>query len=197
MTKSCRLGFLLKSKSFFILFLINKDFCRRKRKLLALKLIQYSLGIIFLGGAFAKLISLESFFSQIKAYQLPVSKSFLEQSSLFLITLEALIGSSILASYRLKLFVSVAQVLLLIFIPVTSWGSLNQAPTCGCYGEVIKREPWKATIEDFLLLGLSFYLKSHSKALERKSKLKKIYKQLFVLFTSLGTFILSLFFYYS
>ena len=43
-------------------------------------------------------------------------------------------------------------------IPITIWGTFHQAPSCGCYGNLVKREPIYATIEDALLLAITFLL---------------------------------------
>jgi len=160
---------------------------------LVLKFVQYGLSGVFLVAAFSKVIFLESFFFQIKAYKFPISENLIESGSLFLIVLEALTGAAILVSYRLKIFITIAQVFLLFFIPVTLWGVFKQAPSCACYPELVQREPWKATIEDLLFLGVSFYLKNNFRILEEKAKIKAIYKKIFIFFVVLSTFVLFFF----
>ncbi len=121
-------------------------------------IIRFLLGTSFAVAGFSKLFPLKNFISQILAYQLPVSPSFLTYIACLLIGFEIWIGLSILLNSNLFISLIGCRILLISMIPITIWGTFHQAPSCGCYGNLVKREPIYATIEDALLLAITFLL---------------------------------------
>jgi uncharacterized membrane protein len=127
-------------------------------KPILLTVIRCFLGSTFLVAGVSKLFPLNSFLKQVIAYRLPLPEGVIYVLSVCLITLEIWIGLSILLNSNLQANLIKAQVLLLSMIPATVWASFHKAPSCGCYGNLIQREPWQATIEDCLLLAVTFIL---------------------------------------
>jgi uncharacterized membrane protein YphA (DoxX/SURF4 family) len=132
-----------------------QTFLRQRSFLQALRV---GLGLIFAVAGISKLFPLEAFLQQVMAYRLPLAKEFVYAASVPLIALEIWAGLSLICNVHTRFSLLIMQLLLGCMIPLTIWGSINEAPSCGCYGTLVKREPWMATIEDILLLILSFSL---------------------------------------
>ncbi|MDJ0625678.1 MAG: DoxX family membrane protein [Candidatus Caenarcaniphilales bacterium] len=151
-------------------------------------LIRYFLGSVFIVSGFSKLLPLKDFVQQALAYKIPIPEDALYYLSVFLIAIEVWVGLSILLNCNLRVSLLGAQILLIGMIPITIWGSLNQAPTCGCYGNLIKREPWQATVEDCLLLAVSFMLLPCSKSKCKTSAFATI-KSIVTLLITIGALV--------
>ena len=121
-------------------------------------LLRYIVGSVFFIAGISKLFPLKDFFKQLITYQLPVPDIYLYFFSVILISLEVCVGLAIILNLNLRRSLFIAQILLAFMIPITIWGSMHKAPTCGCYGNLIRRDPWIATIEDILLLTVSLLL---------------------------------------
>ncbi|MDX1919335.1 MAG: DoxX family membrane protein [Candidatus Caenarcaniphilales bacterium] len=152
------------------------------------RLIRYFLGSIFVVAGFSKLFPLNSFLKQIIAYKLPVPDSLVYIFAVVLIAFEIWIGLSIFLNSNLHSNLVKAQILLAIMIPATIWASFNRAPTCGCYGNLIQREPWQATVEDCLLLAVSFLLVPSSKEKSKKQTFP-VFKRIFISVLSVGALV--------
>lgn len=155
------------------------------------RLIRYFLGSIFVVAGFSKLFPLNSFLKQIIAYKLPVPDSLIYIFAVILISFEIWIGLSILLNSNLHSNLIKAQIMLLVMIPATIWASFHRAPTCGCYGSLIQREPWQATVEDCLLLVVSFLLKPSPKEKSKKQKFSFL-KRVFISTVSLSSLVYGL-----
>lgn len=133
-------------------------------------IIRFLLGTSFAVAGFSKLFPLKSFINQILAYQLPIPPSLLTYLACLLIGFEIWVGLSILLNSNLIISLIGSQILLISMIPITIWGSFHKAPSCGCYGNLVQREPIYATIEDALLLAITTLL---NPAIRSKDKTDK------------------------
>jgi len=133
-------------------------------------------GLILLAGA-AKIIPLEwncdvhpleKFFQQMSAYHIPIKWQYQQIMAVPLIAFEIWLGLSLILHSNLRYALIGMQILMFVMIPVTLWGTFSGAPECGCYGSLIKREPWVATIEDFFVLLICFVLYPKYKAEKNK-----------------------------
>jgi len=122
------------------------------------RLIRYFFGFYFLVSGLLKIHPLRSFLSQVLAYKFPLPDHLIYILSVLLISFEVWVGASIVLKSNLKFSLRGAQMLLACMIPVTIWGTLHKAPTCGCFGNYYHREPSRALIEDGILLVVSFIL---------------------------------------
>lgn len=129
-----------------------------KKKQILINIIIFTLGLLFFVAGISKLFPLDKFLLAIQKYNLPfLSFEFLEVCSVPLIALEVWLGMSLILRINIKNSLLLIQGLLIIMIPITIWGIFQDTPSCGCYGELVKRPPWMATIEDIILLTISFY----------------------------------------
>lgn len=147
------------------------------------------IGILFLTAGVSKLFPLAGFLDNLRAYNLPVPFQILQYCSIPLICLEIWIGSCLILRANLKVVLIILQALLLFMIPILIWGTLNEAPSCGCYGQTIEREPWIAIIEDLGILLLTFYCYKRMK-LNKTSNNK--YKQIIACTLTAGGLVYSL-----
>jgi len=122
------------------------------------RLIRYFFGFYFLVSGILKLFPLGGFLRQVLAYKFPFDDHLIYICAIVLISYEIWVGISLVLKSNLKFSLRGAQILLACMIPVTIWGTLHKAPTCGCFGNYIHREPSQALIEDCLLLVVSFIL---------------------------------------
>ncbi len=121
-------------------------------------LLRIAFGSVFFVAALAKAYAWGDFYHQLLPYRLPFSPELLYLGACALTALETWIGMAVLLRVETGLAIRTAQVLLAFMIPLTIWGSLLDIPSCGCYGSLLVRKPWVATIEDCVLLLLSFLL---------------------------------------
>jgi uncharacterized membrane protein len=142
------------------------------------RLIRYFLGSAFVVAGSSKLFPLKVFYQQVFDYHFPLPEKFIYFGGLVLILLEIAIGLSILLNYHLKLGLLGMQILLVSMIPVTLWGTFHKAPACGCYGNLVRREPWKATVDDCLMLAVSFLLIPAVGKKKSPDKLRELTKSL-------------------
>jgi uncharacterized membrane protein YphA (DoxX/SURF4 family) len=122
-------------------------------------IIRCGLGCVFIVAGFSKLFPLKDFLTQLLAYKLPLNDHFLYFCAVLLIAFEICVGVALLLNSHLNISLLGAQLLLLSMIPVTIWGNMQHAPTCGCYGNLIHRQPWHATIEDCVMFVITFLLR--------------------------------------
>ncbi|MDX1917617.1 MAG: hypothetical protein SFT81_00535 [Candidatus Caenarcaniphilales bacterium] len=123
-----------------------------------LSAIRWGIGTVFLVAGISKLFPFEAFVKQVLVYRLPFPDYLLYYGSIIVITLEVWVGLSIFFGINLRLALRIARILLISMIPITIWGTFQQAPSCGCYGQLLKRKPWVATVEDCVILAVSFLL---------------------------------------
>ncbi len=147
-------------KRFLSIIKDKKNILNILRILLGISLIMAACGKILPVGAYYKCgyIPLELFLSQIIKYHFPLPKILIEISTIPLITFELLIGLLLVFNTRVKFALILLQILMFFMIPITLWGTFMGVSDCGCYGNLVKRPPWVATIEDFLILVLCFLL---------------------------------------
>lgn len=128
------------------------------RVLLGSALLVAGLSKIFPLGGDCYFMPIEHFYSQLKNYHLPVPFIIQQIAAIPLICLEIWIGLSLIVNSNVRIALLSLQVLMIIMIPVTIWGTLAGANDCGCYGNLTKRPPWVATIEDAIMLLMCFYV---------------------------------------
>lgn len=160
-------------------------------KPILVKIIRSILGAIFVIAGFSKLFPLKSFLQQLLAYRLPFPEKFLFSIALALIVIEIIIGLAVLLNFNLRLGLLGMQILLGLMIPFTIWGSINKAPTCGCYGNLVQRPPWTATVEDMLMLAISLLLMPNIQD-KVESKSINAYKAVFIIIAALAAFIVGM-----
>lgn len=153
------------------------------------RLIRYFLGSAFVVAGISKLFPLKAFYSQVLDYHLPLPEKLIYFGGLVLILLEIAVGLSILLNFHLKLGLLGLQVMLIGMIPITLWGTFHKAPACGCYGNLIRREPWKATIDDMLMLMVSLLLIPAAGKKKTPDKLMELSKSLTISVAVLCAFI--------
>ena len=146
------------------------------RQKLLVNIIRTILGTVFVVTGFSKLFPLSDFLRQLVAYHLPFTSEFLSGATILLIIIEIIIGLFILLDFQLYWGLLGMQVLLLIMIPVTIWGSINKAPSCGCYGNLVQREPWQATIEALLIFAIGVLLQRLTRKESNLVKSQETYK---------------------
>jgi uncharacterized membrane protein YphA (DoxX/SURF4 family) len=75
--------------------------------------------------------------------------------SVFLCSLEVVLGVALLLSYRPRLTATVLLALCVFFAFLTFYSAyFNKVTDCGCFGEMIKLEPWTSFWKDIILLVL-------------------------------------------
>ncbi len=157
-------------------------------KHLLVRITRFILGSVFVVAGFSKLFPLKSFLQQLIAYRLPLPAKFLFFMALALIVIEIIIGLAVLLNFNLHLGLLGMQILLGLMIPLTIWATIHKAPTCGCYGNLVQRPPWTATIEDLLMLAVSFLLIPNIQN-KTESKAIKFSKAAFIIIISLAAFV--------
>jgi|GEM_PF-6770926 len=123
-----------------------------------LHILRIALGGTFLAASCLKLAPLEVFLQQVNHYQIPLPESLLGIAGVLFIALETWIGLSLIFRSNFRLSLALFQLSLLFFIPLTIWGQMQGAASCGCYGAAVQIAPWVATVEDFIMLLLSLLL---------------------------------------
>lgn len=152
------------------------------KKKVTLNIIIFLLGLLFFVAGISKLFPLDKFLLAIQKYNLPfLSFEFIEVCSVPLIALEVWLGMSLILRINIKNALLLIQGLLIIMVPITIWGIFQDTPSCGCYGELIKRPPWMATIEDIILILVSFYTYTQVKHLSVINNKKVIFLQIIAL----------------
>ena len=82
--------------------------------------------------------------------------------SVFLCTLEIVIGIALLLNYKMKFVSKITLGLIIFFTFLTFYSAyFNKVTDCGCFGDAIKLTPWESFYKDIILLILSlaiFYI---------------------------------------
>ena len=82
--------------------------------------------------------------------------------SVFLCTLEIVIGVALLLNYQMKFVSKISLGLIIFFTFLTFYSAyFNKVTDCGCFGDAIKLTPWESFYKDIILLILSlaiFYI---------------------------------------
>ncbi len=82
--------------------------------------------------------------------------------SVFLCTLEIVIGVALLLNYQMKFVSKITLGLIIFFTFLTFYSAyFNKVTDCGCFGDAIKLTPWESFYKDIILLILSlaiFYI---------------------------------------
>lgn len=93
--------------------------------------------------------------------------------SIFLSTLEIVLGLAVLLKYKPKLTTSLLLAIILFFTFLTFYSAyFNKVTDCGCFGDAIKLTPWQSFIKDIILLGLIVILFINRKKNEILSGMK-------------------------
>lgn len=93
--------------------------------------------------------------------------------SIFLSTLEIVLGLAVLLKYKPKLTTSLLLAIILFFTFLTFYSAyFNKVTDCGCFGDAIKLTPWQSFIKDIVLLALILVLFINRKKNEVLSGLK-------------------------
>ena len=76
--------------------------------------------------------------------------------SVFLCTLEIVIGIALLLNYKMKFVSNITLGLIIFFTFLTFYSAyFNKVTDCGCFGDAIKLTPWESFYKDIILLILS------------------------------------------
>ena len=76
--------------------------------------------------------------------------------SVFLCTLEIVIGIALLLNYKMKFVSKITLGLIIFFTFLTFYSAyFNKVTDCGCFGDAIKLTPWESFYKDIILLVLS------------------------------------------
>lgn len=93
--------------------------------------------------------------------------------SIFLSTLEIVLGLAVLLKYKPKLTTSLLLAIILFFTFLTFYSAyFNKVTDCGCFGDAIKLTPWQSFIKDIVLLALILVLFINRKKNEVLSGMK-------------------------
>ena len=117
-----------------------------------------AVGLILLISGLLKSTDMEIFIQQIRDYEIISHHVLLIVGAWGIILAEITLGTALLISYRPKLTIPSAVLLLLVFLGATLWAwSSGMTKDCGCFGTWIRRTPGEAMIEDFVLLVALFF----------------------------------------
>ena len=87
--------------------------------------------------------------------------------SVFLCTLEIIIGLALIMNYHMNLISKLTLSLIIFFTFLTFYSAYyNKVTDCGCFGDAIKLTPWESFYKDIILLFFSlviYYLQSKLK----------------------------------
>ena len=87
--------------------------------------------------------------------------------SVFLCTLEIIIGLALIMNYHMNLISKLTLSLIVFFTFLTFYSAyFNKVTDCGCFGDAIKLTPWESFYKDIILLFFSlviYYLQSKLK----------------------------------
>ena len=87
--------------------------------------------------------------------------------SVFLCTLEIIIGIALIMNYHMNLISKLTLSLIVFFTFLTFYSAYyNKVTDCGCFGDAIKLTPWESFYKDIILLFFSliiYYLQSKLK----------------------------------
>ena len=146
-------------------------------------LSRYLVGLLFIFSGLIKIndpvgtqIKLQEYFEVFSADFGSIFEIFIPYAlllSVFLCTLEVVIGVALLMNYKIKIVSKITLGLILFFTFLTFYSAyFNKVTDCGCFGDAIKLTPWESFYKDVILLILSvtiFYI--HPKLKNQKGYL--------------------------
>ena len=156
-------------------------------------LSRYLVGLLFIFSGLIKIndpvgtqIKLQEYFEVFSADFGSVFEIFIPYAlllSVFLCTLEVVIGVALLMNYKIKIVSKTTLGLILFFTFLTFYSAyFNKVTDCGCFGDAIKLTPWESFYKDVILLVLSvtiFYVYPKLKN-QRILNLQKNYLRLMI-----------------
>ena len=127
---------------------------------------RYLVGLLFIFSGVIKIndpvgtqIKLQEYFEVFSSDFTPIFEIFIPYAlilSVFLCTLEIVIGVALLINYQIKITSKITLGLILFFTFLTFYSAyFNKVTDCGCFGDAIKLTPWESFYKDIILLVLS------------------------------------------
>ena len=127
---------------------------------------RYLVGLLFIFSGVIKIndpvgtqIKLQEYFEVFSSDFTPIFEIFIPYAlvlSVFLCTLEVVIGVALLINYQIKITSKITLGLILFFTFLTFYSAyFNKVTDCGCFGDAIKLTPWESFYKDIILLVLS------------------------------------------
>ena len=127
---------------------------------------RYLVGLLFIFSGVIKIndpvgtqIKLQEYFEVFSSDFTPIFEIFIPYAlvlSVFLCTLEVVIGVALLINYQIKITSKITLALILFFTFLTFYSAyFNKVTDCGCFGDAIKLTPWESFYKDIILLVLS------------------------------------------
>ena len=140
-------------------------------------LSRYFVGILFIFSGVIKIndpvgtqIKLQEYFEVFSSDFSSIFELFVPFAlfiSVFLCTLEIIIGLALIMNYHMNLISKLTLSLILFFTFLTFYSAYyNKVTDCGCFGDAIKLTPWESFYKDIILLFFSliiYYLQSKLK----------------------------------
>jgi len=112
------------------------------------------LGGVLLLAAAIKLPDMALFTRQILDYGLVPSWPLAAAGAWGFLLAELILGAALVTGYRPSLALSLTSILLVVFIGITGYAwKTGVVEDCGCFGELLKRTPGQALVEDLFLLA--------------------------------------------
>ena len=144
---------------------------------------RYLVGALFIFSGLIKVndpvgtqIKLEEYFTVFSVDIAPIFDALKPYSlflSVFLSTLEVVLGVALLMRLKEKWTTSLLLVIIVFFTFLTFYSAyFNKVTDCGCFGDAIKLTPWQSFIKDIILLALILILFVGRKKNERERTLK-------------------------
>lgn len=129
-------------------------------------LSRYLVGLLFIFSGAIKIndpvgtqIKLQEYFEVFSSDFSPIFEIFIPYTlilSVFLCTLEIVIGVALLMNFKMKITSKITLGLILFFSFLTFYSAyFNKVTDCGCFGDAIKLTPWESFYKDIILLVLS------------------------------------------
>ena len=127
---------------------------------------RYLVGLLFIFSGVIKIndpvgtqIKLQEYFEVFSSDFTPIFEIFIPYAlilSVFLCTLEIVIGVALLINYQIRITSKITLGLILFFTFLTFYSAyFNKVTDCGCFGDAIKLTPWESFYKDIILLVLS------------------------------------------
>ena len=127
---------------------------------------RYLVGLLFIFSGVIKIndpvgtqIKLQEYFEVFSSDFTPIFEIFIPYAlvlSVFLCTLEVVIGVALLINYQIRITSKITLGLILFFTFLTFYSAyFNKVTDCGCFGDAIKLTPWESFYKDIILLVLS------------------------------------------
>ena len=125
-------------------------------------LSRYLVGLLFIFSGVIKIndpvgtqIKLQEYFEVFSSDFSSIFEIFVPYAlilSVFLCTLEVVIGVALLMNYKMKITSKVTLGLILFFTFLTFYSAyFNKVTDCGCFGDAIKLTPWESFYKDVIL----------------------------------------------